>query len=190
MLPLYKSHTDVEFAAFVELVNSSNGTTQKQKESENTRENPKAIKTSKRGEKKNVSLVPSQFIQTDVSDIKGKTSIFSNMIFCILSHLFILLIAFFSLVIFKTHFYMITPFASLYFLDESITDFANLPRSHSLDTFHKMVVENGGKFSMNLNNSVTHCIAAESSGNVTFILSYFLYKDDLHVRQMRVLLQE
>ncbi|WZZ89909.1 hypothetical protein YC2023_118488 [Brassica napus] len=117
--------TDVEFAAFVELVNSSNGTTQKQKESESMQDNPKVIKSSKRGgEKKNASLVPSQFIQTDVSDIKGKTSIFSNMIFY----------------------------------------FVNLPRSHSLDTFHKMVVENGGKFSMNLNNSVTHCIAAESSG--------------------------
>lgn len=73
-----------DFAAFVELVNSSNGTTQKQKESESTQNNPKVTKTSKRGEKKNVSLVPSQFIQTDVSDIKGKTSIFSNMIFCIL----------------------------------------------------------------------------------------------------------
>jgi len=76
--------TDVDFAAFVELVNSSNGTTQKQKESESTQDNPKVNKSSKRGEKKNVSLVPSQFIQTDVSDIKGKTSIFSNMIFCIL----------------------------------------------------------------------------------------------------------
>ncbi|XP_024012561.1 DNA ligase 4 isoform X2 [Eutrema salsugineum] len=117
-------HECLDVQAFVELVNSSNGTTQKQKESENTQDNPKAIKSSRRGEKKNVSLVPSQFTQTDVSDIKGKTSIFSNMIFY----------------------------------------FVNLPRSHSLDTFHKMVVENGGKFSMNLNNSVTHCIAAESSG--------------------------
>ncbi|XP_022549016.2 DNA ligase 4 isoform X2 [Brassica napus] len=118
-------HECLDVQAFVELVNSSNGTTQKQKESESTQDNPKVTKTSKRGgEKKNVPLVPSQFIQTDVSDIKGKTSIFSNMIFY----------------------------------------FVNLPRSHSLDKFHKMVVENGGKFSMNLNNSVTHCIAAESSG--------------------------
>ncbi|XP_018511250.1 DNA ligase 4 isoform X2 [Brassica rapa] len=118
-------HECLDVQAFVELVNSSNGTTQKQKESESTQDNPKVIKSSKRGgEKKNVPHVPSQFIQTDVSDIKGKTSIFSNMIFY----------------------------------------FVNLPRSHSLDTFHKMVVENGGKFSMNLNNSVTHCIAAESSG--------------------------
>ncbi|CAH2069661.1 unnamed protein product, partial [Thlaspi arvense] len=117
-------HECLDVQDFVELVNSSNGTTQKQKESESTQEHPKVIKSSKRGEKKSVSLVPPQFIQTDVSDIKGKTSIFSNMIFY----------------------------------------FVNLPRSHSLDTFHKMVVENGGKFSMNLNNSVTHCIAAESSG--------------------------
>ncbi|KAL0734964.1 hypothetical protein Bca4012_011174 [Brassica carinata] len=117
-------HECLDVQAFVELVNSSNGTTQKQKESESTQDNSKVVKSAKRGEKKNVSLVPSQFIQTDVSDIKGKTSIFSNMIFY----------------------------------------FVNLPRSHSLNTFHKMVVENGGKFSMNLNNSVTHCIAAESSG--------------------------
>ncbi|XP_010483217.1 PREDICTED: DNA ligase 4-like isoform X1 [Camelina sativa] len=116
-------HECLDVQAFVELVNSSNGTTQKQKESESTHDNPKVNKSSKR-EKKNVSLVPSQFIQTDVSDIKGKTSIFSNMIFY----------------------------------------FVNVPRSYSVDTFHKMVVENGGKFSMNLNNSVTHCIAAESSG--------------------------
>ncbi|XP_023637190.1 DNA ligase 4 isoform X2 [Capsella rubella] len=117
-------HECLDVQAFVELVNSSNGTTQKQKETESTQDNPKVNKSSKRGEKKNVSLVPSQFIQTDVSDIKGKTSVFSNMIFY----------------------------------------FVNVPRSYSLDTFHKMVVENGGKFSMNLNNSVTHCIAAESSG--------------------------
>jgi DNA ligase-4 len=77
-------HECLDVQAFVELVNSSNGTTQKQKESESTQDNPKVNKSSKRGEKKNVSLVPSQFIQTDVSDIKGKTSIFSNMIFCIL----------------------------------------------------------------------------------------------------------
>ncbi|KFK27271.1 hypothetical protein AALP_AA8G360400 [Arabis alpina] len=117
-------HECLDVQAFVELVNSSNGTTQKQKETESTQDNPKVIKSSRRGEKKNVSLVPSQFIQTDVSGIKGKTSIFSNMIFY----------------------------------------FVNVPRSHSLDAFHKMVVENGGKFSMNINNSVTHCIAAESSG--------------------------
>uniref|UniRef100_A0A1J3DSA4 DNA ligase 4 n=1 Tax=Noccaea caerulescens TaxID=107243 RepID=A0A1J3DSA4_NOCCA len=117
-------HECLDVQAFVELVNSSNGTTQKQKESESTQDIPIVNKSSKRGEKKNVSLVPSQFIQTDVSDIKGKTSIFSNMIFY----------------------------------------FVNVPQSYSVDTFRKMVVENGGKFSMNLNNSVTHCIAAESSG--------------------------
>uniref|UniRef100_A0A1J3K4K0 DNA ligase n=1 Tax=Noccaea caerulescens TaxID=107243 RepID=A0A1J3K4K0_NOCCA len=117
-------HECLDVQAFVELVNSSNGTTQKQKESESTQDIPIVNKSSKRGEKKNVSLVPSQFIQTDVSDIKGKTSIFSNMIFY----------------------------------------FVNVPQSYSVDTFRKMVVENRGKFSMNLNNSVTHCIAAESSG--------------------------
>ncbi|KAG2299516.1 hypothetical protein Bca52824_035988 [Brassica carinata] len=75
-------HECLDVQAFVELVNSSNGTTQKQKESESMQDNPKVIKSSKRERrKKDASLVPSQFIQTDVSDIKGKTSIFSNMIF-------------------------------------------------------------------------------------------------------------
>lgn len=53
------------------------------------------------------------------------------------------------------------------------TDFVNVPQSYSVDTFRKMVVENGGKFSMNLNNSVTHCIAAESSG-MSLSYSYIL----------------
>lgn len=45
--------------------------------------NPRRKKLS-RGTKKYVSVVPSHFIQTDVSGVKGETSIFSNMIFCIL----------------------------------------------------------------------------------------------------------
>ncbi|KAG1326863.1 DNA ligase 4 [Cocos nucifera] len=43
-------------------------------------------------------------------------------------------------------------------------DFINVPPSYSVDYFHKIVVENGGTFSMNLNDSVTHCIAAERKG--------------------------
>lgn len=39
-----------------------------------------------------------------------------------------------------------------------------MPILHSLDSLHKLVVENGGTFSMNLNSSVTHCIASESKG--------------------------
>ncbi|XP_047063165.1 putative DNA ligase 4 [Lolium rigidum] len=42
--------------------------------------------------------------------------------------------------------------------------FVNTPPSYNLDYFHKLVVENGGSFSMNLNDSVTHCIAAEKKG--------------------------
>ncbi|XP_077221842.1 DNA ligase IV [Tasmannia lanceolata] len=42
--------------------------------------------------------------------------------------------------------------------------FVNVPPSYSVDSLHKMVVENGGTFSMNLNDSVTHCIAAERKG--------------------------
>ncbi|KAF6155627.1 hypothetical protein GIB67_034722 [Kingdonia uniflora] len=42
--------------------------------------------------------------------------------------------------------------------------FINVPPTYSIDSFHKMVAENGGTFSMNLNDSVTHCIAAERKG--------------------------
>ncbi|KAI3951036.1 hypothetical protein MKW92_006920 [Papaver armeniacum] len=42
--------------------------------------------------------------------------------------------------------------------------FINVPPTHSLDLFRKMVVEHGGEFSMNRNDSVTHCIAAERKG--------------------------
>ncbi|KAG6467998.1 hypothetical protein ZIOFF_072564 [Zingiber officinale] len=42
--------------------------------------------------------------------------------------------------------------------------FINAPQSLSMDHLHKTVVENGGAFSMNLNDSVTHCIAAEKKG--------------------------
>lgn len=46
---------------------------------------PRRTKVSRNGEKNNVTVVPSHFIQTNVSDIKGETLIFSNMMFCILS---------------------------------------------------------------------------------------------------------
>ncbi|KZV30732.1 DNA ligase 4-like [Dorcoceras hygrometricum] len=114
-------HECLDVQSFVELVHSSNGTTQMGYAVEDHK--PKRTKLS-RGVKKNVSAVPSHFLQTDVSQVKGETSIFSNIIFY----------------------------------------FVNLPSSHSLDSLHKMVVENGGTFSMNLNNSVTHCIASESKG--------------------------
>ncbi|ONM14150.1 DNA ligase 4 [Zea mays] len=45
-----------------------------------------------------------------------------------------------------------------------VQDFVNIPSSYNLEYFHKLVVENGGSFSMNLNDSVTHCIAAEKKG--------------------------
>ena len=46
---------------------------------------PKRMKTFKKG---NVSIVPSHLSQTDVSDIKGGSSIFLNMMFCILQNFF------------------------------------------------------------------------------------------------------
>ncbi|XP_021772147.1 DNA ligase 4-like [Chenopodium quinoa] len=42
--------------------------------------------------------------------------------------------------------------------------FVNVPSDHSLDSMHKLAVENGGTFSMNLNDTVTLCIGAESRG--------------------------
>lgn len=69
--------------AFVELVHSSNGTTQRGAYSGRVKDHePKHIK-SKGRERKNALVVPSHFIQTDVSHIKGETSIFLNMVFCI-----------------------------------------------------------------------------------------------------------
>ncbi|KAK9055271.1 hypothetical protein SSX86_026353 [Deinandra increscens subsp. villosa] len=117
-------HECLDVESFVELVHSSNHTTQWGENQEKQHENkPKRSKSSKTADKSG-SLVPSHLLQTDVSHIKGETLVFSNMMFY----------------------------------------FANVPSTHSLDSFHKMVAENGGTFSMNLNNAVTHCIAAESRG--------------------------
>ncbi|XP_027071006.2 DNA ligase 4-like [Coffea arabica] len=117
-------HECLDVHTFVELVHSSNGTTQRGEAYGDSQDHkPKRMKSAKKGEK-NLSVVPSHFIQTDVSTVKSETLIFAKMMFY----------------------------------------FANVPSSHSVDLLHKMVVENGGNFSMNLNNSVTHCIAAESRG--------------------------
>ncbi|KAL3533277.1 hypothetical protein ACH5RR_006798, partial [Cinchona calisaya] len=114
----------LDVQTFIELVHSSNGTTQRGDDCGDMQDHkPKRIKSARKGDK-NVSFVPSHFIQTDVSSVKGETLIFSKMVFY----------------------------------------FVNVSSSYSLDLLHKMVVENGGSFSMNLNNSVTHCIAAESRG--------------------------
>ncbi|RYR13710.1 hypothetical protein Ahy_B04g070556 isoform A [Arachis hypogaea] len=113
----------LDVQSFIELVQSSNGTTQRDTE---TKQGGKSnrIRSSIRGEKKIMSIVPSHLTQTDVSSIKGDSHIFSNMMFY----------------------------------------FVNVPPSHSLESLHKMIAENGGVFSMNLNNSVTHRVAAESKG--------------------------
>ncbi|KAI4335354.1 hypothetical protein L6164_014007 [Bauhinia variegata] len=115
----------LDVQSFIELVHSSNGTTHRGTEHGSKQDSkPKLMKSSKRGEKKNMSIVPSHLVQTDVSSVKGGSLIFSNMMFY----------------------------------------FVNVPPSHSLDSLRKLVAENGGTFSMNLNNSVTHCIAADSKG--------------------------
>ncbi|XP_022857520.1 DNA ligase 4 isoform X3 [Olea europaea var. sylvestris] len=117
-------HECLDVQSFIELVHSSNGTTQRGSENPTVQDNKLTRTKLLKREKKNVSVVPSHFVQTDVSHVKGETSILSNLTFY----------------------------------------FVNVPSSISVDSLHKMVVENGGTFSMNLNNSVTHCIAAESKG--------------------------
>nr|XP_043622118.1 DNA ligase 4 isoform X2 [Erigeron canadensis] len=115
-------HECLDVDSFVELVHSSNHTTQW---GENQQENkPKRAKSSRAANKKSGSSVPSHLLKTDVSQVKGETKILSDMMFY----------------------------------------FANVPSTHTMDSLHKMVAENGGTFSMNLNNAVTHCIAAESRG--------------------------
>ncbi|KAL8096103.1 hypothetical protein AgCh_037168 [Apium graveolens] len=118
-------HECLDVQSFIELVHSSNGTTQREGDQGVLMDNkPKRAKVSRNVEKHSVTVVPSHFVQTNVSDIKGKTLIFSSMMFY----------------------------------------FVNLPPTQSLDSLHRLVAENGGTSSMNLNNSVTHCIAAESKG--------------------------
>ncbi|KAF3452747.1 hypothetical protein FNV43_RR03180 [Rhamnella rubrinervis] len=118
-------HECLDVQSFIELVHSSNGTTQRGKDYGGLQDNkPKRMKSSAREGKRNLLVVPSHFVHTDISGVKEDTLIFSNMMF--------------------------------YFI--------NVPRTHSLDSLHKMVAENGGTFSMNLNHSVSHCIAAESKG--------------------------
>uniref|UniRef100_A0A0E0KUV9 DNA ligase IV n=1 Tax=Oryza punctata TaxID=4537 RepID=A0A0E0KUV9_ORYPU len=119
-------HECLDVQAFVDIVHSSNGTTHRAADDDNGLKNVKVKqpRTNKKGEKKNVSIIPSHLMKTDISGLKGETLIFAN-----------------------TMFY-----------------FVNIPPSYNLDYFHKLVVENGGSFSMNLNDSVTHCIAAEKKG--------------------------
>lgn len=78
-------------AAFIELVHSSNGTTQRGKDYGGLQDNkPKRLKSSSREGKRNLLVVPSHFVHTDISGIKEDTLIFSNMMFCILLEFFLL----------------------------------------------------------------------------------------------------
>ncbi|XP_030535631.1 DNA ligase 4 isoform X2 [Rhodamnia argentea] len=120
-------HDCLDVQSFVELVRSSNGTTHGGMEYKGRLASGLKRKRSSdkgKGEKRNLTIVPSHFMRTDISGVKGETRIFSSLMFY----------------------------------------FVNVPSNLSLDALHKMVVENGGTFSMNLNDSVTHCIAAESKG--------------------------
>lgn len=118
-------HECLDVQAFVDIVHSSNGTMHRAADDNSLKnDNLKHSRTNKRGEKKNVSIIPSHLMKTDISGLKGETLIFADMMFY----------------------------------------FVNTPPSYNLEHFHKLVVENGGSFSMNLNDSVTHCIAAEKKG--------------------------
>ncbi|CAL2225842.1 unnamed protein product [Prunus armeniaca] len=118
-------HECLDVESFIELVHSSNGTTQRGTDYGALQDTKtKHKKSSRKEEKRNLSVVPSHLVQTDVSSVKEDTLLFSNMMFY----------------------------------------FVNVPPTNSLDFLHKLVVENGGTFSMNLNNAVTHCVAADSKG--------------------------
>ena len=133
----------------------------------------------KRGKNK-IHVVPSHLIRTDVSDIKGETHLFIGMMFCILLILCTWRdndemmkpsagdrgLAFVQFRFDELSYSWLFPlFNVIYggFLTWNV-DFANIPPSTSLDYFHKLVAENGGSFSMNLNDSVTHCIASDRKG--------------------------
>ncbi|KAI8565875.1 hypothetical protein RHMOL_Rhmol03G0295200 [Rhododendron molle] len=76
-------HECLDVQSFVELVHSSNGTTQRDADYGVVQvDKPKRMKSSRKGEKKSVSVVPSHFVQTDISTIKGETLIFSSMMLC------------------------------------------------------------------------------------------------------------
>ncbi|KAF7146971.1 hypothetical protein RHSIM_Rhsim03G0267200 [Rhododendron simsii] len=76
-------HECLDVQSFVELVHSSNGTTQRDADYGVMQvDKPKRMKSSRKGEKKSVSVVPSHFVQTDISTIKGETLIFSSMMLC------------------------------------------------------------------------------------------------------------
>lgn len=73
-------------AAFVDIVHSSNGTMHRAADDNSLKnDNLKHSRTNKRGEKKNVSIIPSHLMKTDISGLKGETLIFADMMFCILS---------------------------------------------------------------------------------------------------------
>uniref|UniRef100_A0A0D9ZQC2 DNA ligase IV n=1 Tax=Oryza glumipatula TaxID=40148 RepID=A0A0D9ZQC2_9ORYZ len=147
-------HECLDVQAFVDIVHSSNGTTHRAADDDNDLKNVKVKqpRTNKKGEKKNVLIIPSHLMKTDISGLKGETLIFANTMFCILS----------CILFADCTFYLHCKFELVQSL--SCLDFVNIPPSYNLDYFHKLVVENGGSFSMNLNDSVTHCIAAEKKG--------------------------
>ncbi|RVX07772.1 DNA ligase 4 [Vitis vinifera] len=77
-------HECLDVQSFMELVHSSNGTTQRGADYGRMQDSkPKRMKSSKKGEQKTAHVVPSHFMQTDVTNVKGETLIFSNMMFCI-----------------------------------------------------------------------------------------------------------
>jgi DNA ligase 4 len=66
-------------------VHSNNGTIQRVADDNSLKnDDTKHSRTNKKVEKC-VSIIPSHFMKTDVSGLKGETLIFANLIFCILS---------------------------------------------------------------------------------------------------------
>ncbi|KAI8571398.1 hypothetical protein RHMOL_Rhmol01G0116900 [Rhododendron molle] len=80
-------HECLDVQSFVELVDSSNGTTKRGADCGEVQNNkPRGMKLSRKGEKKRVSVVSRHFIQTDVSYVTEATLIFSDTVFSILNH--------------------------------------------------------------------------------------------------------
>ncbi|KAH7544705.1 hypothetical protein FEM48_Zijuj01G0014600 [Ziziphus jujuba var. spinosa] len=88
-------HECLDVQSFIELVHSSNGTTQRGTDYGGLQDNKlKRRKSSTKDEKRNLLAVPSHFVHTDISGIKEDTLIFSNMMFCILLQFFLIYIIF------------------------------------------------------------------------------------------------
>lgn len=75
----------------MELVHSNNGNAHGGAYNDNVQSDRlRRMRPSRKGDNKIKSLVPSDFLQTDITNVTDSTGIFTNMMFCILRLLFCL----------------------------------------------------------------------------------------------------